>query len=191
MSDNKTIVFFDLEATGLDTTVCNIIQLSAVCEGRVFNVYVLPQLELTASAKEVTGFTVRNGELLLRGSPVTTVPLAEALRSFMDFLRSFPRPVLLAAHSAMRFDAPVLLRVLRQLRLLEEFRQVVSGFVDTFPLSKNLHRLRSYSQVNMVRHFLKKSYDAHNAVEDATMLEELFNHWSPSQRNISRVTYSF
>uniref|UniRef100_A0A8C2WDM4 exodeoxyribonuclease III n=1 Tax=Cyclopterus lumpus TaxID=8103 RepID=A0A8C2WDM4_CYCLU len=190
MSDNKTIVFFDLETTGLDTTVCNIIQLSAVCKGKVFNAYTLPQLELTDSAKRVTGFTVSNGELRLRGTPVTTVPLADALSSFVDFLRSFPRPVLLAAHSAMRFDAPVIRRVLRELGLLEKFRQVVSGFVDTFPLSKNLFCLDSYSQENMVRHFLKKSYDAHNAVEDAAMLEELFNKWAPSTGHISRVTYS-
>ncbi|KAK9516313.1 hypothetical protein VZT92_024252 [Zoarces viviparus] len=188
MSDNRAIVFFDLEATGLDTTVCHIIQLSAVSGDRVFNVYTLPDRELTESATRVTGFTVSDGKLFLKGTPVNTVPLADALTSFIDFLRSFRSPVLLAAHSAMRFDAPVLRRVLRELSLLQEFKQVAAGFLDTFPLSKNLFRLSSYSQVNMVRHFLKKTYDAHNAVEDATMLQELFNKWHPSTRDISRVT---
>ncbi|XP_034091968.1 DNA polymerase III PolC-type-like isoform X1 [Gymnodraco acuticeps] len=191
MSGGKIIVFFDLEATGLDTDVCDIIQLGAICGRMDFNRYILPTRPLTESAKQVTGLTCRDGCLFLRRTQVETVPMEEALTSFLDYLRSFRKPVLLAAHSAMRFDAPVITRWLRKHSLHTEFKQVVSGFVDTFPLSKNLHRgLSSYSQVNMVRHFLGKTYSAHNGVEDASMLQELFNSWSPSQKSISRVTYS-
>nr|XP_033491725.1 three prime repair exonuclease 2-like [Epinephelus lanceolatus] len=191
MSDNKTIVFFDLETTGLDTAVCDIIQVSAICGERVFNVYTLPRRPLTESARQVTGFTVTDGSLFLHGKSVDTVPLVDALTSFISFLRSFRCPVLLAAHGAKRFDAPVLTRVLRRLSLHQEFQQVVSGFVDTFLLSKNLYRnLSSHSQQYMVRHFLGRTYEAHNAVEDATMLQELFNSWSPTKWNVSRVTLS-
>ncbi|KAK5866987.1 hypothetical protein PBY51_011513 [Eleginops maclovinus] len=191
MSGDKIIVFFDLEATGLDTHVCDIIQLSAICGRMDFNRYILPTRPLSESAKQVTGLAFRDGRLFLHGTRVETVSLVDALTSFLDYLRSFRKPVLLAAHSAMRFDAPVITRWLRKHSLFNEFQQVVSGFVDTFPLSKNLHRgLSSYSQVNLVRHFLGKSYSAHNGVEDARMLQELFNSWSPNQRNISRVTYS-
>ncbi|KAF3855162.1 hypothetical protein F7725_023217 [Dissostichus mawsoni] len=117
-----------------------------------FNRYILPTRPLTESAKQVTGLTCRDGCLFLRGTQVETVPMKEALTSFLDYLRSFRKPVLLAAHSAMRFDAPVITRWLRKHSLHTEFKQVVSGFVDTFPLSKNLHwGLSSYSQVNMVR----------------------------------------
>ncbi|KAL7403391.1 hypothetical protein ABVT39_028374 [Epinephelus coioides] len=191
MSDNKTIVFFDLETTGLDTAVCDIIQVSAICGEKVFNVYTLPRRPLTESAREVTGFTVTDDFLFLHGNAVDTVPLVDALTSFISFLRSFRRPVLLAAHGAKRFDAPVLTRVLRRLSLHQEFQQVVSGFVDTFLLSKNLYRnLSSHSQQYMVHHFLGRTYEAHNAVEDATMLQELFNSWSPTKWNVSRVTLS-
>uniref|UniRef100_UPI0037E80459 DNA polymerase III subunit epsilon-like n=1 Tax=Semicossyphus pulcher TaxID=241346 RepID=UPI0037E80459 len=191
MSDFKTIVFFDLETTGLDTNVCDIIQLSAICGEKVFNAYTLPHCELTASAKNVTGFTVSDGTLFLHGEAVDTIPLVEALTSFIAFLRSFHRPVLLAAHSAKRFDAPVITRALRQTSLRHEFLQVVMGFLDTFLLSKNVfHGLSSYSQVYMVRYFLGKTYEAHNAVEDATMLQELFNAWSPNKRTILRFIYS-
>lgn len=191
MSDDKIIVFFDLETTGLDTSVCDIIQLSAICGERVFNAYTLPRCPLTDSAKRVTGFTVSDDSLFLRGVPVETIPLVDAITSFIDFLRSFRRPVVLAAHSVTRFDAPVLCRVLRQLSLQQKFEQVVTGFLDTFLLSKNLYRgLNSYSQVNMVRHFLGKTYNAHNAEEDARMLQELFNVWSPHRRNLTRVTFA-
>ncbi|XP_029379450.1 uncharacterized protein LOC115056843 [Echeneis naucrates] len=189
MSDNKTIVFFDLETTGLDTDVCDIIQLSAVCGERVFDVYTLPHCALTESAKKVTGFTVSEQGLFLRGVPVATTPLIEALSSFLAFLRTFRQPVLLAAHNAKRFDAPVLNRVLQQCSLRQEFQQVVSGFVDTFLLSKNLFRLTSYSQENMVRRFLGKTYSAHNALEDARMLQELFKKWRPNTWNVSRCTF--
>ncbi|XP_074489939.1 DNA polymerase III PolC-type-like [Sebastes fasciatus] len=192
MSQNKLIVFFDLETTGLDTTVCDIIQVSAICGEKDFNVYTVPRRALSASAKQVTGFTVTDGELFRQGTPMDTVPLVDALTSFIDFLRSFRRPVLLAAHSAKRFDAPVISRVMRQLNLRQEFRQVVSGFVDTFLLSKNLFRGLSigHGQENMVRHFLGKTYTAHDASEDATMLQELFNHWRPSILDVATVTFS-
>ncbi|GAA6227059.1 uncharacterized protein LOC111229798 [Lates japonicus] len=188
MSDNKTIVFFDLETTGLDTDVCDIIQLSAICGERVFNAYTLPRRTLTESARQVTGFTVCDDGLFLHGVPVDTIPLVEALTSFIAFLRSFRCPVLLAAHNARRFDAPVLTRVLQQCYLRQEFQQVVFGFLDTFLLSKNLYRgLASYSQENMVRHFLGKTYNAHNAVEDAKMLQELYETWKP--RDVNRFIY--
>ncbi|XP_029289296.1 uncharacterized protein LOC115009464 [Cottoperca gobio] len=168
MSGDEMIVFFDLETTGLDTKVCDIIQLSAIHEDRDFNVYILPSRPIHERASEVNGFTVGDGRLLLNGTPVDTVPLVDALTSFIDFLRSFQRPVLLAAHNAEQFDAPLLQRVLRQFSLYTEFQQVVSGFVDTLPLSRNLHPdLPSNSQVNLVQHFLGKTYNAHDALEDA------------------------
>lgn len=169
--------------------MCDIIQLSAICGERTFNVYTLPRRALTESAKQVTGFTVREDRLFLRGVPMETTPLVEALTSFIGFLRSFHRPVLLAAHGARRFDAPVLSRVLRHCSLRQEFQAVVLGFVDTFLLSKDLFRgLSSYSQVNMVQHFLGETYDAHNAAEDARMLQELYNTWKPNAWRVSRST---
>ncbi|XP_026220555.1 protein PML-like [Anabas testudineus] len=189
MSDDN-IVFFDLETTGLDTTVCDLIQLSAICGERTFNVYTLPRRALTESATHVTGFTVRDDRLLLRGDPVVTTSLSEALTSFITFLCSFRRPILLAAHNAMRFDALVLARVLQNCSLQQEFQQVVCGFLDTFLLSKKLFpSLASYSQQYMVKHFLGKTYNAHNAVEDARMLQELYKAWRPSRFHISRCTF--
>lgn len=160
--------------------------MAAVCEDKVFNKYTLPRQALTPSAMQVTGFTVRPGGLFLHGKPVETVPLSEVLDSFVSFLRSFGRPVLLVAHGAKRFDAPVLTRVLRRHSLLQRFQQVVSGFLDTFLLSKLLYpRLGRHSQEYMVQYFLGTSYNAHNALEDARMLQKLYKRWSPNQGNIS------
>lgn len=169
--------------------MCDIIQLAAICEDKVFNVYTLPGRALTDSAKKVTGFSVSNGRLFLHGAPVDTIPLAEALTKFIAFLRSFRRPVLLVAHNAKRYDAPLLTRVLQQCSLLSQFQQVVSGFLDTFLLSKKMFRLNSYSLENMVRYFLRKSYNAHNAVEDARVLQELYKAWRPTTFNTLACTF--
>ncbi|XP_054897457.1 DNA polymerase III PolC-type-like [Poeciliopsis prolifica] len=187
---DKIIVFIDLEATGLDTSQCDIIQLAAVCEEKVFNKFAVPHQHMTDSAKEVTGFRVRSGRLFRRGSLVETVPIVDLLTSFIDFLRSFRDPVVLAAHSVMRFDAPVLTRVMKKHHLFPQFQEVVSGFLDTFLLSKRLFpNIRGYSQVSLVSNFLGKSYDAHNAEEDAKMLQELYKVWRPDESKVVANTF--
>ncbi|XP_049429318.1 protein PML-like isoform X4 [Epinephelus fuscoguttatus] len=184
----SNIVFFDLETTGLDPG-CHIIQLSAVCGEREFNAYILPRRPISPKATELTGLTKSRGKLYRHGTPLDTVFLYDALNYFIDFLSSC-RPVLLAAHNAERFDAPILARVLRKCSLWEDFQQVVSGFVDTLPLSRNLFPgLHSYSLESLAKHFLHRDYDAHDALEDAKILQELFNLWRPDNGNISKVTF--
>uniref|UniRef100_A0A3B3VBG7 exodeoxyribonuclease III n=1 Tax=Poecilia latipinna TaxID=48699 RepID=A0A3B3VBG7_9TELE len=138
---------------------------------------------------DVNGFTVQSGHLVLYESPVETIPIDDLLTSFIDFLRSFQRPVLLAAHNVKRFDAPVLTRVMKKYDLYPQFQQVVSGFLDTFLLSKRLFLgMQSYSQVSLVKIFLQRSYDAHNAEEDAKMLQELYKVWRPDQFTVLAST---
>ncbi|KAF3855163.1 hypothetical protein F7725_023218 [Dissostichus mawsoni] len=118
-----TIVFFDLETTGLDTKSCDIVQLAANCENYDFNRYILPGIPIEDGATEVNGLTV------------------------------------------------------------------VSGFVDTFLLSRKLYpQLKYFNQPYLVHYFLERQYNAHNAVEDAKQLEELFNYWKPDDDDIEEVT---
>ncbi|XP_034005123.1 DNA polymerase III PolC-type-like [Trematomus bernacchii] len=190
MARQDTIVFFDLETTGLDAKSCHIVQLGASCEHHpIFNDYILPRIPIEYEATGVNGLTVSDGQLLLHGAPVTTVPLYHSLKYFIDYLGSFPGPVLLAAHSAWTFDQIVLMRVLRKFSLFEQFEQVVSGFVDTLLLSKKLYpQLKWFNQPYLVRYFLGEGYNAHNAVEDAKLLEKLFNRWNPDNDDISEFT---
>lgn len=175
-----TTIMFSPSAS--DTSVCDIVQLSATCGTQSFNAYILPSGAITAGATRVTGFTVSDGSLFLRGQRVNTIPAAEALTNFITFLRSFPFPVILAAHNANCFDVPVLSRVLQQYSLFQDFQQVVSGFLDTLLLARRLFpQLGSYSQGYLVNIFLRKSHQAHNAAEDARMLQELYFTWTPTR----------
>ncbi|KAK1888393.1 DNA polymerase III PolC-type [Dissostichus eleginoides] len=170
MAWQGTIVFFDLQTTGLDTKSCHIVQLGASCKNTIFNATSSPASPSNTSYK-VNGLTVSYGQLLLHGS-------------------LFPGPVLLAAHNAWGFDQILLMRVLRKFSLSEQFEQVVSGFVDTLPLSRKLHpQLKWFNQPYLVRCFLRGKYNAYNAVDNAKQLEELFwNYWEPYNDVISEFT---
>ncbi|KAI4796256.1 hypothetical protein KUCAC02_027865 [Chaenocephalus aceratus] len=152
MARQGTIVFFDLETTGLRTKSCHIVQLAASCKNIIFNCYILPGIPIEYGATEVNGLTVSDGQLFLHGEPVSIEPLYSSLQSFIDYLGSFPGPVLLAAHNSRRFDEIVLMRP------------------------------------NLVRYFLGGKYNAHNAVEDAKQLDELFNYWNPDNDDIEEFT---
>ncbi|KAG7324118.1 hypothetical protein KOW79_012134 [Hemibagrus wyckioides] len=176
--DEETLVFFDLETTGLNIYECDIVQLSAISGERIFNVYIFPRCPIDYGASRVTGLTTRRQTLLLHGQPVETVPLREALKLFISFLKAFSRPVLVG-HNCKRFDCPVLQRILKEFNLLEEFQDVVSCYLDTLALSREMFPLPKYSQPFLVQHFLQKTYGAHDATEDVRALQELYRFWRP------------
>ncbi|XP_034031477.1 DNA polymerase III PolC-type [Thalassophryne amazonica] len=186
-----TLVFFDLETTGLDIPLCDIVQLAAVCAQREFNAYMVPTRHFSQRASDITGFKVYNGALYRNGHPLTTVSLYEVLSSFIGFLRSFRHPVVLAAHNAKGFDAPVLKRALHQCNLLQDFQQVVHSFLDTYLLSKKLFPfLERYSLESLVAQFIRRAYNSHDAVEDARVLQDLYRTWDPEEHDLLGCTFN-
>ncbi|XP_073687426.1 DNA polymerase III PolC-type-like [Garra rufa] len=183
--DEETPVFFDLETTGFDMSVCDIVQLSAISGDRTFNVYLLPRCPMTEGASEVTGLTVDGPDLLFNQHPVQTVPHSQALSDFISFLKTLNRPFLVG-HNSKHFDWPILTRVLDQFDLLEELESVVSGCVDTLSLSREMFQLPKYSQQFLVQHFLQESYGAHDATEDVRVLQKLYRVWKPSEELVKK-----
>ncbi|KAL1248054.1 hypothetical protein QQF64_023430 [Cirrhinus molitorella] len=183
--DEETPVFFDLETTGFGTSVCDIVQLSAISGVHMFNKYLLPRCTMTDGASEVTGLTVDGPSLLFKRRPVQTVPHSQALSDFITFLKTFNRPFLVG-HNSKQFDWPILTRVLDEFDLLEEFEGVVSGCVDTLGLSREMFQLSKYSQQFLVEHFLQESYGAHDATEDVRTLQELYRVWKPSEELVKK-----
>ncbi|KAL7402489.1 hypothetical protein ABVT39_015633 [Epinephelus coioides] len=183
MSPNETIVFFDLQTTGFGKQ-CHIIQLSAVCGERKFKKFILPWCSIDERATELTGFTISDdlSTLFLNGRPIDTVCVSSALKHLIRFLRrcrsGHPRrPVLLAAHCLKQFGKPILTRLLRKFSLWYRFKWVVSGFVDTFPLSKELYPdLPNHQHNTLVKHCLGEDYIVPRPKEART-LQDLFNSW--------------
>lgn len=173
-----------------ETNVCNIIQVSAICGEHIFNGYTVPARPIPPKVTELTGFTVNGSCLYHHGLPVQTLPLRDLLTDFINYLRRFPRP-LLVAHNAVNFDAPVLMRVLAENGLQQSFTQEVSRFMDTYLLSRYIYpKLKKYSLEFLASHFLHQQFDAHNGLEDATILQKLFNTWKPAEPLIDMFTSS-
>lgn len=170
--------------------MCNIIQLSAVCGEHVFNGYTLPARPIPQKVMELTGLAVQGRCLYHHGLPVQTLPLRDLLNDFINYLRRFPRPLLMA-HNAVKFDAPVLMRVLAENGLQQSFRQVVSRFMDTYLLSRHIYpNLPKYSLEFLVSYFLRQKFDAHDGLEDAKILQRLVNTWKPAESDIDMFTFS-
>uniref|UniRef100_W5NCN2 Promyelocytic leukemia n=1 Tax=Lepisosteus oculatus TaxID=7918 RepID=W5NCN2_LEPOC len=162
-----TIVFFDLETTGL----------------------VQP---ITQGASAVNGLTMEDGVLLLHSEPVETTSIGEALTAFLNFLRCLSEP-LLVGHNIWRFDCPILIRVLKKVGLRDELENSVSGFLDTLPLAKDILKnveIRNFSLQNLVKCILMESYLAHNALEDALVLQRLYNAMIPTPEQTRSHSFS-
>lgn len=171
--------------------MCNIIQVAATREGRAFNGYTVPELPLSKEVTDLTGFVVNGPYLYRHGVLKQTLPVKDLLRCFIDYLRQFNRP-LLVAHNAKNFDAPVLMRVLAENGLQQKFKEVACGFVDTYQLSRCLYpSLPSHSLKALVSYFVGQSFEAHDGLEDAKILEKLFIAWNPSDFHVDMCTNRF
>ncbi|XP_054476680.1 protein PML-like [Anoplopoma fimbria] len=186
-----SLVFFDLETTGLDQS-CEIVQLAAVSGGHSLNLYVVPRCRMQRGASKVTGFRVRRRRLYLHRQLVLTNSLREVLVSFIAFLRMLGRPLVLG-HNIRRFDCRLLVRALDELDLRVEFESAVSGYIDTLPLSRELLKdsgIQSFRQTNLVAELLGVDYKAHDALEDVRALQALYSVLQPTAELIHRHRFT-
>lgn len=140
----------------------------------------------------MTGFRVRRQQLYLHRRLVLTNSLREVLVSFITFLRTLGRP-LVVGHNIRRFDCPVLARALDELGLRTEFDSAVSGCVDTLPLAREMLKergLQSFRQENLVKELLGVDYKAHDALEDVRALQALYGVLRPTAELQHRHTFT-
>ena len=152
----------------------HITQIAALrSDGTEFSCFVMPENPISAKASEVTKIRVVNGKMYHDGRAVPAVTIVAALDSFINFFED-SRKNLLVGHNIRSYDCPILLNALMSCGKLSTFQRNVFGFVDTLKLFKLHHKgLPSYSQTNLVSHFLKDTYSAHDAREDVIALRNL------------------
>ena len=72
------------------------------------------------------------------------------------------------------FDSVHLVRVIQQLEMTELFKNTISGFADTLPAFEDtLPGMPNFQQNTIVQHVLGTEYVAHNAVNDANILQRV------------------
>ena len=171
-----------------DAEIC---QLAAIHGTEQFNEYILLLHGITPTAAAVNRLSISHGRLFYDGKPVTAVQLDVAMQQFLNWLQSLTEPCLLLAHNAKLFDAKHLLKALEMSSKTEEFLEVVVGFCDTLPAFKELFPERkSYSQENLVKDLLESTYNAHNALNDVQMLQELTEKFLSAQV-VQKHSFSF
>ncbi|XP_015112451.1 uncharacterized protein LOC107038083 [Diachasma alloeum] len=181
-----SIVFFDLEATGLSVTD-EITQIAAKCGDASHNQYVIPEQPIPKAITNMTGISMINKQMYYNGNPVDGVSPAIAVSAFISFLESVGGKVVLISHNCFNSDGPTLAGLVDQLDMLQRFKRIVIGFSDSLPLMrKSLPNERptgkGYKLSELAKEFFGSSKGAHNALEDVIMLEKLICH---PQINIS------
>ncbi|XP_034246124.1 uncharacterized protein LOC117648066 [Thrips palmi] len=181
------ILFFDLETTGLNTLTCEIIQIAASAADKEFSAYIVPQKRIPPSVVSLTGLKSQGGQMFSHGEVVPTVPVRLALSSFIAFLKELGTTCVLVAHNGFKFDFTIILRVMRQYDLLDDFLSVCGGFIDTLHVfEEKLPRLKSYKQTTLAAKYKIPIDGAHNALADVKVLKELVRVVGVSQFDLMR-----
>ncbi|CAG2255966.1 unnamed protein product [Mytilus edulis] len=193
---NVSVVTFDLETTGFGydadiVQICaEVVQITPQIvdmEFQTFQEYILPTKPINPKASEVTGLYRDGCSLYYKGQKVKTLSKSVGLEKFIKWL---PHKAVLVAHNCKSFDSKIIVAQLSSVNLLNEFHCKVFGFSDTLHIFKQKFPGRkSYKQENLVKDILKRSYNAHNAVDDVQLLNILMKNLKVSLQDI--VNHSF
>lgn len=155
----------------------DITQIAAVCGNKTFNRYIRPEAEISLEATKVTGITCVGGIMKHNGTVVESSDPGAGLQDFIDFINSFESKPIVLGQKIQSYDIPVLMHHLTKFRLLDEFKISISGFIDTLKVSERAFcksDTENFKKETLVKTFLGKQYEAHNALADVRALQELF-----------------
>ncbi|MGH0134707.1 UNVERIFIED_CONTAM: hypothetical protein FKN15_032430 [Acipenser sinensis] len=108
----------------------------------------------------------------------------EALTACLAFLHTLVQPTILVGHNIWKMKCPILCRHLDELGLKDELQELVSGFLDTESLARDNLKgkdIKKFSQQDLSKMLLKKTYPAHNILEAVRNLQELYQSLCPAQ----------
>jgi DNA polymerase III epsilon subunit family exonuclease len=165
----RDYVTFDLETTDLDPTTCEIVELGAakVRDGEIVDTFrslVRAQVPISARASEIHGYTQAD----LRDAP--------SLEEVWPRFRAFAGDSVLVAHNGLRFDVPVLRRLVGRFADVHDL-----VFFDTLPLARSLFR-ESARLTDLAERFRIRMGRAHHALDDAVTLAHVFSRLSQQKR---------
>ena len=155
-----------------------------------FSTYVCPKLPISASAEKVTGIILHNsGTMTVHGQEVHAEKLTVAIKEFCRWLKQHSG-VFLIAHNGRKFDFPILMSALINIRCEALFFESILGLIDSISvLKKAFPAQSSYKQDELAKVFLGTSYDAHNAMEDVRILGKLISHTKMDTHEIAAHSF--
>ncbi|KAJ8684810.1 hypothetical protein QAD02_020603 [Eretmocerus hayati] len=134
-----------------------------------------------------------NNQLYFKGEVVESLSLREAILAFYEFLSSFKKKCILTAHNCS-YDSAVLIDAMNKVYLKEHYASVVAGFSDTLPITRKKTGKRAAGE-NKLENLAKKlkisNENAHDALSDVIMLQEVVNKLEISQIDIREHTVTW
>lgn len=211
---NDTIVVFDLETTGLPihSDICQI-AAQVLGENKIWSSYLVPSKNISPGASKVNGLSVGKDEMgrrvLMRGQQVLPAEgYIAGLKLFYRYLCQISKRcrkydlnarVILLAHNAKRFDAPILLNAFRRISVTsQKFDKLGICFADSLLLLREIQKKNptlishrkplndekncleglenkkiSLSLKSLHQHFFNEGFHAHDASNDVRALRRV------------------
>ncbi|XP_061190006.1 uncharacterized protein LOC133197832 [Saccostrea echinata] len=168
-----TLVYFDLETTGLGSS-SEILEIGAARGHDIFQKYIKPNGTISAKATCVTDLHMKNNELYYRDQELITTDLKSALQKFSEWL-SDTNSNILVSHNGFRFDFPLFMQSITSQNIV--MNTCIAGFIDTLEVFKNSNvktQTGSFSQESLLREAgIQSTGVSHCALTDAMDLQNL------------------
>lgn len=194
INTSASFIVMDLETTDLirHNVIPHITQIAAVEHetGSQFSCYVVPKAQMSSGAAEITGIMWDGTNLRLKGNVVAAVPIFAALSNFFLWLQKFHNAVLIA-HNGKQFDFRILSNAADKSKLFNMFWESCVGCIDSIDVMKSkFPKLQKYSQPYLAEYICNKNYNAHNALDDVSMLNEILKEAKVSSVDLLKHIYS-
>ena len=159
-----------------------------MCGDKEYDQYVLPIKPIDIKATQTHHIRLENNKLYKYNELLNTADLKTCITNFNNFLCTFNNPVLVC-HNGKKFVSIILANSIRHLE--SKLNETICGFVDTLPLFKEVYPgFKSYQLEELITKILKKSYIAHNSLEDVRVLQTLFNLKTISSQVVLKHSFS-
>ena len=130
-----------------------------------------------------------NNDMFVNGKKVTTTLIHPAIDNLLSWLEKMQN-VVLVAHNGRKFDFPVLISAISNVKALDKFYSCVIGFLDSLTMLKKVFPGRgSYKQEDLVVGLLHATYPAHDALEDVRALGKLTMYCSVPTQEMVKFTF--
>eukprot|EP00090_Calanus_glacialis_P004557 TRINITY_DN13415_c0_g1_i4.p1 TRINITY_DN13415_c0_g1~~TRINITY_DN13415_c0_g1_i4.p1 ORF type:complete len:203 (-),score=32.20 TRINITY_DN13415_c0_g1_i4:145-753(-) len=173
------LVYFDVEATGLDVDCDEILQIGAVSpSGETFCSFIMPQVEINPGAAAVNKFSVNNGKLCRDGQSFTTVSMQRGIQDFFDWCQQLSQQhggstIMLVAHNGRNYDYELLMSCMRRygVQVPSSFRLRMADTLPSFePFRREFGNIRLQTLKNSL---LNGGSQSHDAVDDSSDLKNV------------------
>lgn len=174
---NKPILFFDLETTGIDINKDRIVQIGIIkryskFNTESFNIIINPEIEIPQEATDVHGISNED------------VKNAPTLKDVSSKIKSLFSDCIVSGFNSNRFDIPLLINEMNRVGV-KDFDISISDTVDVMRMYKHCY---PNTLVDIYRRLTGKDFEnAHDAMADITATQKVFDILSSKFENMEDI----